>query len=118
MVTKLYACLAVLFLILGIIGIFLPVLPTTPFILVAAWAASKGSPRLHAWLHAHPHMGPLLTAWNERGAVPLRAKWLACSMMALSWTTLLIAGLPWLWLGILGAVFLAVAAYVTSRPNA
>lgn len=118
MVAKLYSCLAVVFLMLGVIGIFLPVLPTTPFILVAAWAASKGSPRLHAWLHSHPHMGPVLVAWRERGAVPRRAKWLALTMMTLSWVTLLVVGLPWWWLGLLAAIFLSVATYILSRPDA
>ncbi len=67
---RIYVGLAVVFLALAIIGVFLLVMPTTPFVIVAAWAASKGSPRIHAWLHNHAHMEPILRAWNERGAVP------------------------------------------------
>ena len=117
MVRTAYASLAVVCLALGFIGIFLPVLPTTPFVLVAAWAASKGSPRLHRWLYEHPHMGPILTAWDERGAVPRRAKWLACSMMAMSWIFLFVIGMGWIILAIMAAVFLSVATYLVTRPD-
>lgn len=62
---------------LGIIGIALPVLPTVPLFIVAAWAASKSSPALERRLLAHPAYGPHIRAWRERGIVPRRAKWLA-----------------------------------------
>ena len=71
-----YASLA-----LGIIGIFVPGLPTTVFVIVAAWAATRGSRRLERRLLAHPHFGPVILAWREHGAVPRRAKWAATWMM-------------------------------------
>ncbi len=118
LVNKIYACLAVVFLALAIIGIFLPVVPTTPFVIAAAWAASKGSPRIHAWLHNHVHMGPILRAWNERGAVPRKAKWLACCMMTLSWFIMFFIGLVWWWLAIMAVIFVSVSIYLFSRPDA
>src|SRR5437762_1468372 len=76
--------LAALCLLLGLVGVFVPVMPTMPFLLVAAWAASRSSPRLHQWLLSHPRFGPSLRDWNEAGVVPRRAKWLATIMMAMS----------------------------------
>ena len=115
---KAYACLAVFFLVLGVIGVFLPVMPTAPFVLATAWAASKGSPKIHAWLHNHPQFGPVLTAWNTRGAVPHRAKWLASFMMSTSWLFMLIIGMPWWILGIMAAIFIAVIMFIFTRPDA
>ena len=60
--------------VLGVAGIFLPLLPTTPFLLLAAWAFARSSPRLEAWLVRHPRLGPPISAWRERGAIPARAK--------------------------------------------
>jgi uncharacterized membrane protein YbaN (DUF454 family) len=69
---------------LGLIGVITPVLPTVPFVLLAAWCFSKGSARWEAWLLAHRRWGPMVRDWRERHAVPRRAKLLAWSMMALS----------------------------------
>lgn len=74
---------AVLCLILGVIGIFVPGLPTTVFILIAAWAAARSSPRLHQWLWYHRLFGPMLRDWARGGWVSRRAKWNASFLMAL-----------------------------------
>lgn len=67
---------------MGIIGIFVPGLPTTVFVLIAAYAASRGSDRLHAWLLAHARFGPMIRDWQTYRAVSRRAKWAA------TWTML------------------------------
>ena len=67
-------------LLLGIAGIFLPLLPTTPFVLLAAACFSRGSTRCEAWLLHHPRFGPAVRDWREHRAVPLRAKQLALVM--------------------------------------
>lgn len=59
---------------LGVAGIFLPLLPTTVFLLIAAWAFSRSSPRWHNWLQTHPRLGPLLACWEKHRAMPRRAK--------------------------------------------
>ena len=101
---------------MGAAGIVLPLVPTTPFLLVAAWAAPKGSPRLAAWLDRHPRFGPPLHAWREQGAVPARAKRLACVLLLASLGVLL-ATAPSAWIAIAVAPFLlAVAIYVCTRP--
>lgn len=83
-VMLLWKILALLLLALGIIGAFLPLLPTVPFVIAAAWAASKGWPQLERWLLNHPSFGNPIRQWRERGAVPRRAKWLATLMMSCS----------------------------------
>jgi uncharacterized membrane protein YbaN (DUF454 family) len=103
---------------LGAAGVVLPLLPTTPFLLVAAWAAPRGSPRLWAWLHDHSHFGPLLRAWRDHGAVPRRAKWLTLGLLPLSWLTLLVVGFAAPVLAATGVLFLAVGAFIASRPTA
>ncbi|MBC5785299.1 YbaN family protein [Ramlibacter sp. USB13] len=73
--------LAGLCLVLAVVGIVLPVMPTVPFLVVAAWAAARSSPRLHRWLLTHRRFGPYLRDWNEAGVVPRRAKWFSTAMM-------------------------------------
>src|SRR5690554_4375620 len=67
---------------LGLLGMFLPVLPTVPFILLAAFAAARGSERLHRRLLADPRFGPMIRDWRAGGTVRRRAKWTA------TWTML------------------------------
>lgn len=75
---------AVLCVALGVIGIFVPGLPTTVFILMAGWAAARSSPRFNDWLESHSHFGPMLRDWRERRAVSRRAKISATAVMTLS----------------------------------
>lgn len=102
---------------LAVIGVALPLLPTTPFVLLAAFFASKGSPAFAQWLEAHPRFGPAIEQWRHRRAVPARAKVLACSMMAFSWSVLLVIGSPLVVLVISGLFLLSVATYMITRPS-
>ena len=86
-------------LVIGLIGIFLPLLPTTPFVLLAAWCFSRGSPRVERWLLEHPRLGPLVRDWHEHRAVPLPAKQFATVMMTIgSIGALFLLPIPWSWL--------------------
>jgi uncharacterized membrane protein YbaN (DUF454 family) len=102
---------------LAMAGAMLPVLPTVPFLLVAAWAGGRGWPALEARLLAHPKHGPYIVRWRERGAVPRKAKWLASLMMLASVTTLAFSGAP-VWLKWAAPLFMAlVALWLWRRPE-
>lgn len=101
---------------LALAGVLLPGLPTVPFLLLASWAASRGSPRLHAWLHRHRRFGPLLRDWEAQRAIGRKAKVAAVSMLALSWCVLAWRVDHALILVLLAGLFAAVAAYVLTRP--
>ena len=64
----------ILSVVLGIIGIFLPLMPTTPFLLLAAFCFARSSPRCHQWLHQHRWFGPYLTRYQQRHAMTRRDK--------------------------------------------
>lgn len=111
--------LAGLCVLLGVIGLFLPVMPTVPFLIVAAWAASRSSPRLHDWLHHHPRFGRQLRDWNEAGVVPRRAKWITAVMMSTSAVSMLVL-VPqrWWWAVLLVIACMAtVLAWLWRRPE-
>ena len=104
--------LAVVCLALGIVGIFLPVLPTVPFVLLAAWAASLSSPRLSRWLDNHPLFGKPLNDWRRHGVVSRRAKWAATIMMSASASAMVIFVRP-LWVPLTAiAIMTSVAAWL------
>ena len=102
---------------LGVIGAFVPLLPSTCFLLVAVWAASKGSPRFACWIRSHPRFGPAVVAWEESGAIPRHAKWMALAMLSLSVVVLLITvSLWWLKLG-LTVMLIGIAIWIVTRPE-
>lgn len=102
---------------LGVIGIVLPVLPTTPFVLLAAFCFGKGSPRLRAWIEQHPRFGPAIADWEQHGAVPKRAKRMAALLMAAAFLLSLWMGLPGWVLAVQGLCLTGAAAFVLTRPD-
>ncbi|UYY60277.1 YbaN family protein [Sphingomonas sp. S2-65] len=112
-----YLVLGLCFVGLGVIGAFLPVMPTTIFIILAAWSFGKSSPRLEKWLLDHRLFGPPLHAWRAEGAIPTIAKIVAVASMAGGYALFLWQAHPALWLAAgVAALLLACAAYVLSRP--
>lgn len=102
---------------LGILGVVLPGLPTVPFILVSAYAASRGSQRLHAWLLAHRQFGPMIGDWQRHGAVARRSKVLATSAMAACAAVLFLTA-PRMWMAAAGTGVMAVVAlWLWARPE-
>jgi uncharacterized membrane protein YbaN (DUF454 family) len=104
--------------VLGGIGVFLPVMPTTPFLIVAVWAFGKSSPALAARIRSHRIIGPYIRDWQDQGVIPLRAKVSAVVMMTAAALYLYFAGIVPVWLAVLTSItMLAVAAYIVSRPS-
>ena len=102
---------------LGLVGIVVPGLPTVPFVLLSAYAAARGSQRLHAWLLEHPRFGPVIRDWEREGAVRRRAKWLATLMMTASAVLMFLIAPEW-WMGASGsAVMACVAIWLWRRPE-
>ncbi len=102
---------------LGFIGLFVPGLPTVPFVLLSAFAAARGSEWLHVWLIAHPRFGPMIRDWQLHGAISRRAKRWALAMMALS-ALLMLAFIPDRRLALPGiGVMAIVGAWLWRRPE-
>ncbi|MFC3714593.1 YbaN family protein [Luteimonas soli] len=102
---------------LGLIGVVVPGLPTVPFVLLSAFAAARGSERLHRWLLAHRVFGPMIADWQAHGAVSRRAKRLAVLSMAacgvIMWLTA-----PRAWMAATGIGCMAVVAvWLWRRPE-
>ncbi len=99
-------------------GALLPLLPTTPFLLVAVWAFGKSSERWRQWVYRQPTFGPLVMAWERHGVIPLWGKMAAVGAMATSFGLLAFSGRlpPWA-LALVGLCLLAVSIFIASRPS-
>lgn len=107
-----------LMLALGVVGTVLPLLPTTPFLLAAAWLFSHSSPRMEAWLYRLPTVGAPLRVWRARGAIGVGTKCVA--LASLTGGVLLAIGsqaLPELAGGALIIIGLVVAIFIATRPT-
>ncbi len=103
---------------LGMIGIFLPLVPTVPFLILAAFCFARSSERLHRWLLSHPVMGPPIQDWERSGAISLRGKKLATlSMVAVLGLSVGMELRPTI-LAIQAAVLTATGIFIWTRPSA
>lgn len=117
MTRHLWALLAWTSLILGIIGAFLPIMPTVPFILLAAFAAARGSERLRGWLLAHPKFGRVILDWERDGTVRRSSKWLATVMMSASFVGMLVFSPLWWVPASAGTIMAITAIWLWRRPE-
>lgn len=103
---------------LGIIGAFLPLMPTTIFVILAAGCFARSSERIEGWLLNHKRFGPVIKAWRAEGAIPRRGKALAAIGMVVGYVLFLIGARPdWMLALFVLAVFGGCAWFVLSRPE-
>jgi uncharacterized membrane protein YbaN (DUF454 family) len=117
-VRPLYLLFGILCMVVGIIGIFVPVLPTTPFLLLAAFFFSRSSDRLHRWMLDHPRLGPPIRLWQDHGVVSSTAKRMATTLIILSWcVTTFVVDAPRAGVITLTVVLAGVLLFIWTRPS-
>lgn len=102
---------------LGLIGAFLPLLPTVPLMLLATFCFSKSSERLHNWLINHPRFGPAIADWNDHGSISLLAKKMATISIAAAFLLSVFLGVKTVVIIIQALVLSGVLIFIWSRPN-
>ena len=118
MLRPVYFVLGVLMVALGIIGIFVPLMPTTTFLILAAWCFARSSRRAEAWILNHPKFGPPIVAWREHRAIARRYKVMSIGGMALGMALFVLTAHPAWWVaGLVALVLIGLAAYVGTRPE-
>lgn len=111
-----FGCLMVA---IGLVGVFVPLFPTTVFLLIAFWAFSISSPRFRHWLFEHRWLGPSIRAWVLHRAIPKHAKVLSIASMVGSVIVIaLFAAVSWIVPVLAAAVTAPVAIFIVSRPSA
>lgn len=99
------------------VGVWLPLVPTVPLLLVAVWAFARGSPRMRQWLFDHPRFGPALHDWHHEGAIPKRGKIASALAMVASFAVLVVTTSLPLWaLAAIATLFVAITVFVWTRP--
>lgn len=101
---------------LGLVGVVLPLLPTVPFMLLAAVCFARSSDAMHDWLVDHPAFGPAIRDWRANGAISRRGKRAAFLAMGAAFGLSLALGVPAHLLALQGAVLACVALFIWSRP--
>ncbi|MCU0768519.1 MAG: YbaN family protein [Burkholderiaceae bacterium] len=114
----LFMVLGSLALALGVLGIFLPLLPTTPFVLLAAACYARGSRRFHAWLLAQRTFGPIVHEWEQHRSIPYRTKLTAIALMSLTLAISIVFFVQPRWLqAALAALGLGLAVWMYRLPS-
>ena len=118
MIRTTYIAVGWVFVILGGIGIFLPLLPTTPFMIAAAACFSRSSPRLHAWLLSRPVVGPVVKDWERHGVIAVRVKLVATATMLAGILISLLLLRPSLEINLILLLTISlILLYIWSRPS-
>ncbi|WEK06400.1 MAG: YbaN family protein [Candidatus Devosia phytovorans] len=114
----LYFIAGLLLVAIGIVGIFVPLLPTTGPLILAAWCFARSSKRAEAWLLANPQFGPAIIAWRQNGAIARRHKLMALGGMSVGLVVFWLGSQPaWWLLGLVALALVACAVFVWTRPE-
>ena len=116
MARALYLVIGLICVGLGAVGAFLPVLPTTPFMILAAAMFAKSSKRLERWLLEHKRFGPPLVAWRNHRVIPMRVKLLSWGSMLASLALMMLTG-RWVAVAVAAVVMAIGAIYVARCPS-
>ncbi len=104
--------------ILGFIGFFVPVMPSTIFFIIALWAFSKSSVRLHMWLYTHERFGRGLREWHQHRVIPVKAKWSAlCAMTVSVAIVALFVAESWMLPTMITVILAPIALYILTRRS-
>lgn len=114
----LWALFGITSLAVGVVGMFLPLIPTVPLVLLAAFCFANSSEKLHNWLVSHRNFGPMIESWQARGAISTRNKQLATVSIAAVFALSLALSLPLWLLGVQAAVLSCVLIFIWTRPSA
>ncbi|MEM9708261.1 MAG: YbaN family protein [Pseudomonadota bacterium] len=114
----LWLCLGLLALALGAIGVVLPILPTTPFVILAAFCFSKSSPRLQAWLENSRLFGPMIADWRRNGAIAPRYKAVSLVTMGVVFLASVVFEVAPTVLVVQAVAITGAATYILTRPSA
>lgn len=107
-----------LFFCVGFVGAFVPVLPTTPLMLLALWCFSRSSKRFHDWLYTHRLFGPPLQQWHEYRVIPLVAKYVAVFFMSASLVYLFVYSVTPVWVKVLMTSSMAIGCwFILTKPS-
>lgn len=118
MIKLIYMTIGLALVAIGVIGIFVPLLPTTIFFILAAVFFAKSNPRLENWILTHPKLGPSVVEWQEHGVIPFKAKLMAFAGMTLGYLLFLHMSAPSYILAIAVALMMmGIATYVGTRPS-
>ena len=112
-----WALIGLLAFALALIGVILPLLPTVPFLLVAAFCFARSSPRLHDWLLGHKALGPMIIAWNTSGSISLSAKRYATLSILVVFSISIFIGLNLGLLAVQALVLSCVLGFIWTRPH-
>ena len=112
----LWAIAGLLSVTIGAIGVVVPLLPTTPFLLIAAFAFARSSKRLTHWLHEHPKFGPLIDNWQRYGSIDRRSKQISIIVIVATPIITWFIGAPWWAIGSQVAVLACSATFIVTRP--
>jgi len=113
----LWAFVGVVSIAIGAIGVILPLLPTTPFLLAAAYCFARSSPKLHDWLLDHPTFGPLISNWDRYGSIDRRSKSIAMIVILVTLGVSFGIGVPWWALASQIVVLAIVSMFILTRPE-